>query len=378
MRRRGFLSVLASPLQANGLRFVSEFSDKLGLFDISEDGEFLAMHQRAGAVRCERSPDCRDAVHRISAVHSIGRRSGRSTQMVFGADLSFRWAIAFIPGTQNLILRGKRLDIAGPPGFYEWNPIKDDWRSLAEPPPRFEFFAVFDHSRALGKVLENRTNRNILWDFRTGQVSEIPIDTDWSDPAGAMLLAYRSPEDALRNLDDLKDQRVYNAAVSQRVELVVISGEKGRGGYDEDPRRNRKFVSVYDGKSRERLRRQELFVDEKVVERTSWFGRVAYTEGTIHHIASQMAISPSGDLFAFSFERYDAASPLLPGWDRREPKFSVYRLDSLKPVGTVSHPKRTHWEDDGIHSEAGGKLLFSRDGQTLYTTTTSTREWRIV
>jgi hypothetical protein len=120
------------------------------------------------------------------------------------------------------------------------------------------------------------------------------------------------------------------------------------------------------------------FLDEQVIERTTWFGRVAYTEGTIHHIASQMAISPTGDLFAFSFKPYDAASPLLPGWDRREPKFAVCYLESLKPVGTVSHPKSSHWDESGFSSsEAGGKLMFSREERTLYTTTNSTREWRI-
>lgn len=381
-----FLALLASPLWGaktpTGLRFVTEFSDRQGLFDISADGKLLAMHQRAGIVRCDRSPGCRDSIHRISAVNSTDRRSVGSIKMTFRHDLFIRWVIAFIPGSPNMILRGERTNISGPPGFYEWNPINGDSRQLAEPPPKFEFYAIYDHSRVLGIVLANRTTRNILWDFRTGEVTDLPADTKWSDPAtgltAAMLLAYEGPAVAVRDLDDLKDQRVYNAVISQRGHLVVVSGEKGNGGHDEDPRRYRKFVSVYDGKSRERLRRQELFLDEQVVERTTWFGHVTYSEGTIHHVASQMAISPTDDLFAFSFERYDVASPLLPGMDRSEPRYAVYDLNSLKPVGIVSHPKRNHWDDSGFSSDAGGKLMFSRDGQTLYRTTTSTREWRIV
>jgi hypothetical protein len=74
------------------------------------------------------------------------------------------------------------------------------WRRSAEPPPQFEFFAVFDHSRALGKCLENRTNRNILWDFRSGDVADLPTNAKWSDPVAAMLLPYGWPADAVRDL----------------------------------------------------------------------------------------------------------------------------------------------------------------------------------
>jgi hypothetical protein len=92
-----------------------------------------------------------------------------------------------------------------------------------------------------------------------------------------------------------------------------------------------------------------------------------------------MTASPDGRTVAFSYERYEAVNRLLPGLQRREPRFAVYEQESLTHVGTVSHPKQTITDDGwaSVSPAAGGTLLFSPDGQHLYTTAQATRQWRI-
>lgn len=176
--RRAFFGSLVAPLcyaadakPRLGLRFVAEFGSRLGLFDISDDGALLAVHQNAGQIPCGRDPSCREVVHRIRVQRSIDRRTVNSLEMTFEGDFRW-WVIAFVPGSQNLLLRGKRMGSGDQPGFHEWNPMNGDWRRLPEPPKGFEFVSFVDHSRILATVPENRKRKNVLWDTRTGAISD--------------------------------------------------------------------------------------------------------------------------------------------------------------------------------------------------------------
>lgn len=388
--RRAFLGSLCASAYAQSntapparVRLVRELSRNRGVFDISRDGALLAAHRNIGSRTCANGPGCHETFHEVQVLRADTHRPVRSIKMSFGTTNEFSsWVINFVPGTGDLLLRGKIPDQPGQTSFFLWNAITGNLRMVPEPESGLEFVACVDGERVLGTLpVRNGRPKRVVWTLGTRNVGEISPSFDPAadvDLMAALVSDYRGGEYIVRQLRIEVTGHIYNAVPMPGGKLAVISGKRALDG-DLDHRRHPAFLGVYDLQSRKLLRQTQLLNHEPLVDRTALIGGMPYTDGLIGHLGYQVACSPDGRYLALSYERYDAANRLLAGILRREPRFAVYETNSLTFVGAVSHPKETLFDPGWaqVSPAVGGKLLFSRDGQHLYTTVQAARQWQI-
>jgi hypothetical protein len=237
--------IAAQPQSGHRRRLVSEFPNRLGLFDISDDGAQFAFHRRGGSIPCDRGHDCTKTLHEIQVLRSADRRTLGSLKMTF--DELYRSVIAFVPGSGELLLRGQVIGQPEPPAFFLWDPQNNRKRRLAEPPPNFDFISFLERSRVLGTRRDSGAHKTVLWDMDTGAVSEAAISMPWSEAdvplAAAILRTFDGPREVVRELRGIPGQHVYNAAITRSGLLLVISGSKG-GNSEQDPRLDKVFISL--------------------------------------------------------------------------------------------------------------------------------------
>jgi hypothetical protein len=312
-----------------GVELQHEFRENLGIFDVSADGSQVLLHQnlKTRRVSCTLWP-CGPYVHRILVEDTAQFRTVASIDLVFeGFE---RNVMAFLPGTDDVLLRGHRPGKLGNQ-FLIWSPKTG---RLPTAPIQvwdrhFEFVEVLEQNAVL--LSARWLEQFFRWNPLTGEIHEIP----------------KPP------LRPYFKKGILGAATNRDGLACIVSGPP------ESPVLECKQTPTD----------QPLF-------RVKLPPPVPETEGYWMHLPAQLAVSPAGNAVAVAFE---VQTPAF-GYERvnQKPKFAVYSIPGGNLIGLAEHPPvRSSISGAAVSSPIGGKLRFSPDGSHLYTTVKTARQWKV-
>jgi hypothetical protein len=359
--------------QSETLPMLRQFErQNLGLMDLSTDGRLLLMHQYLR----ERTA----SGARLQRLSVIDGASGREVAAVKLEPAEPR-TMLFLPSSHEVLVSGVLVEPAAGRGFLRWDPHSSRFRTLAGlDPAAFTFIQFLDADRLVGKrsgdaggntylSYDLRSEMTVPFDIRSGEGYDysmwergLTLSPDRTVVVGRARggLAFRQlqTDTAPRRLEIASDRINAYVFSPDGALFIVVSAVTASGGVDEIF-----YLSAYDGATLRRILHQQILIGESTGPRG------------LEHVAKQIGMSPNGQWLVVGFDRLTTQ---LVFFDYSEARYAVYELPSGRHVGTVGHPRfkmASEWAS--VSPAQSGRLKFSPDGQSFYTTSEFTRQWQL-
>ncbi len=341
--------------------------NKLGLMDISSDGKLLLLHQNIEKKREKVSV----RMHRLHIVEAVSQKEIATLE--FESDYPY---MIFLPDSHEIFFTERLITTNEKKRYQVWNPDTGKIRNLEKlDAVDFQFVQVFDKTYLLGTIPNiGKRSSFVLYDFFNEKVEPInlpQIENMWSnnriifspDHKSAVglennTLVFRSFTNGEKVFSLETDKGIINSYEysPDGKYLVIISKDK------KSEREIEVYLSVYETFNFRRLSFQRILTNEKIEKRG------------LLHIGDQLAISPDNRWLVVGYDRL--SSFFITYYSQA--KYAVFELPSGRYIGTVNHPpvkKSDNWAF--VSPAQSGRLRFSNDSNSFYTTSSFARQWKL-
>ncbi len=364
------LGQTAPSQKETSLPIIKQFNkNKLGLMDISSDGKLLLLHQNIKEKRGEVSV----RMHRIRIFEAISQNE--IATLKFESDYPY---MIFLPNTHEVFFTETLRQTKSKKFFKVWNPDTGKIRNLEELDAKdYAFVRVYDDKHLLMSVF-NKEDKKIsreLYNFIDRRLT--PIDTRENELIRANkpyifspdknfiislkdddILIFQPLEDDTKSFSqetNLGKITSFEYSPNEKYLTVISENIKGKEGIEF-------YLSIYNASDFKQISHKRIFIDEKIEERG------------LKHIGSQLGISPNSRWLIVGYDRL--SSFFISYYSQA--KYAVFEIPSGRYVGTVSHPpikKAENWAD--ISPAQSGRLRFSIDSSSFYTTSSYAIQWKL-